>query len=101
MGGFESQGGIAVVVEVETDAEASKPGNVHPGLGAQHPHGFLVAVARTGIEGIGDVGSNGITRSRLIQDSRDATLGQVRIAVRERAFSKQHHFGSGFGGKQG
>ena len=100
VGGFETQGGVAVVVEVELHAEPSKPGDVQPRLGAQHPYCFFVAVAGPGLEGVSDVRSHRVTGGWLVQHGGDPTLGVVGVAVRERTLGQQHHFRTGFRGKQ-
>ncbi|BAS17442.1 hypothetical protein AHiyo8_57450 [Arthrobacter sp. Hiyo8] len=59
-GRLRAQGGIAVVVRVETDAETLQPPDVEASFGAQNPHGLLIAVARAGCEGVRDVRGDGI-----------------------------------------
>ncbi|MNO06307.1 hypothetical protein D3C81_2280390 [compost metagenome] len=49
------------------------------------PHGVFVAQAAASIEGVIDMGFNGIG---VIQDGRDATLGPIGRTVGEVAFAQ-------------
>jgi hypothetical protein len=86
VGGFEPQGGIAVVVKVEVNAETSQPCDVHPRLGAQNPDCFFIAVAGPGFERVRNVGCHSIAGSRLVQHGGDPALGIVGVAVGEGTF---------------